>query len=296
MIAAGSALLAGLGTFYLYTAIVMEWRGLRLAPRLRSHDRSTTRHRIASHLHELGDGVVGTREILAATTVCAAGGALLGLSLFGAAGPATALAIGLAAVPYAVLRRRRSQKRAVAQEAWPHLIEELRLLTGSLGYSIPRALFRVGETAPVELRSAFVAARREWQLSTDFDRTLAVLKSRLADPTADAACETLLVAHTVGGADLDRRLAALAVDRRADIRARKEARAKQAGARFARRFVLVVPLGMAVAGLSVGPGRAAYQTARGQLLVLAALLLLAVCWVWASSLMRLPRAERVFRR
>ena len=82
-----------------------------------------------------------------------------------------------------------------------------------------------------------------------------MLKRQLADPTADATCETLLVAHELGGTDLDRRLEALAEDRRQDAHGRKDARAKQAGVRFARRFVLIVPLGMALAGLSVGNGR-----------------------------------------
>ena len=91
------------------------------------------------------------------------------------------------------------------------------------------------------MRPAFGAAQREWLLSTDFTRTIRVLKSGLADPTADAACETLLVAHEVGGTDLDRRLEALIDDRIQDTQGRKDARAQQAGARFARRFVLIVP-------------------------------------------------------
>ena len=57
-------------------------------------------------------------------------------------------------------------------------------------------------------------------------------------------------------------------DRVLDTQGRKDARAKQAGVRFARRFVLLVPLGMALAGMSVGNGRDAYRTASGQLLVL----------------------------
>ena len=146
-------------------------------------------------------------------------------------------------------------------EAWPRLLEEIRILTSSLGRSIPQALFEVGRRAPEELRPAFAAAHREWLLSTDFARTLRVLKANLADPTADAVCETLLVAHEVGGTDLDRRLEALIDDRVQDTQGRKDARAKQAGARFARRFVLIVPAGMALAGMSVGTGRAAYQTA-----------------------------------
>ena len=95
---------------------------------------------------------------------------------------------------------------------------------------------------------------------------------------------------------MDRRLADLAEDRRQDARHRKDARAQQAGVRFARRFVLLVPLGMAAAGLSVGNGRSAYRTPLGQVAVLAALAMVAVCWVWAGKMLRLPEEERVFAR
>jgi tight adherence protein B len=120
------------------------------------------------------------------------------------------------------------------------------------------------------------------------------LDQALADPTADAACETLLVAHEVGGTDLDRRLEALIDDRIQDAHGRKDARAKQAGARFARRFVVLVPAGMALAGMSVGNGRAAYATSTGQLLVVVAILLVVACWFWAGRIMTIPREQRVF--
>jgi tight adherence protein B len=120
-----------------------------------------------------------------------------------------------------------------------------------------------------------------------------VLKERLADPTADSACETLLVAHEIGGGGLDRRLAALVDDRTQDVQGRKDARAKQAAVRFARRFVLIVPVGMAVAGLSIGTGRAAYETPLGQLAVVLGIAAVVGCWLWAGRLMRLPEEERV---
>ena len=91
-----------------------------------------------------------------------------------------------------------------------------------------------------------------------------MLKARLADPTADAACETLLVAHEVGGSDLDRRLEALVDDRIQDI-AGPQGRPGQAGRRPLRPPLrALVPLGMALAGMSVGNGRAAYRTPAGQ--------------------------------
>ena len=106
--------------------------------------------------------------------------------------------------------------------------------------------------------------------------------------------ETLLIAHQLGGSDLDRRLAALAEDRRQDLLDRKDARSRQAGVRFARRFVLLVPLGMALVGMSIGDGREAYQSALGQLLALGALGVLSACWVWSGRILRLPNEARVF--
>lgn len=174
------------------------------------------------------------------------------------------------------------------------MIDEIRVLTSASGRAVPQALFEAGRHAPEELRAGFVAAEREWLLTTDFERTLEVLKTSLADPTADITCETLLIAHTVGGTDLAARLEALASDRRQDVHDRKDARARQAGVRFARQFVLIVPLGMAVAGMSIGTGRSAYASPQGQILVIVGVALVGVCWVWAGRLMRLPDARRVF--
>jgi tight adherence protein B len=241
------------------------------------------------------DGV-RVRDLAAALGAVALVGAAGAYAVFGGAVAALFAGVFAATLPLAAFRARRAQRRFEAREAWPRLIEEIRLLTGTVGRSIPQALFEAGRRAPLELRPAFAEAQREWALSTDFTRTLEVLKHRLADATADVVCETLLVAHETGGGDVDRYLAALAEDRVADLQGRKDAQARQAGARFARRFVLFVPLGMALAGLSIGSGRAAYQTAAGQSAVVVALVLLAACWMWAGRIMRLPDEERVFGR
>jgi tight adherence protein B len=280
------------GTFLLYTSVVFGWTGVGLGPafaRRRQH-----RGRLREWRAQAGLAEVRTSEFAGVVASIGLVAAIGGWLLFGGVLPALALFLIGASAPVASYRFRREQRRARSNEAWPRMIEEIRLRTGSLGRSVPQALFEVGARGPADLRPAFDAAQREWLLTTDFERTLSVLKERLADPTADVTCETLLVAHQVGGADLGQRLAALAEDRIADVQGRKDARAKQAGARLARLFVVLVPVGMALVGMQIGEGRAAYETPHGQAVILTAIGLVAACWIWAGQIMRLPSTERVF--
>jgi len=288
------ALAGAYGVYLLYTAYAFGWTGFAPRPSRPRH-RTQARDRVARWLAQAGLRDVQVSELGAVTALLAVVGGGLAFALFGGAVPPLVAGAFTATIPIASWRHRREQHLHQAREAWPRMIEEIRLQTGSLGRSVPQALLEVGKRGPAELRPAFVAAEREWLISTDFSRTCALLKSRLADPTADATCETLLVAHEVGGTDLDRRLAALVEDRIQDLHGRKDARAKQAGVRFARRFVLVVPVGMALAGLSIGTGRAAYGTLEGQAAVVAGILSVVGCWLWAGRLLRLPEEERVFQ-
>ena len=292
------ALLGAYGVFLVYTAFAFRWPGLGFGPsaiaKRTGAGAGGMRTQLLEWMVQAGLDEVRPTEFATVMGVLFVAGSAVAFVLFGGLLPALVTGAFAASFPVASYRARRLRRRSEAREAWPRMIEEIRLLTGSLGRSIPQALLEVGRRGPAELRPAFAAAEREWLISTDFARTTSVLKARLADPTADAACETLLVAHEVGGSDVDRRLAALVEDRIQDLQGRKDAQAKQAGVRFARRFVLIVPLGMALAGLSIGTGREAYQTALGQVLVALGLFVVVGCWLWAGRLMQLPDEERVF--
>jgi tight adherence protein B len=284
-----AVLLAGYGTFLVVTALA-GWRGMGLGPEPRSRGGWSLRDGLAWVGADSEDaGALGV-GIVAGTFA----GGLLGWFLFDGLVAATVAAAVGATLPLGAVRQRRRRRAAAAADAWPGMLEELRTLTGSAGWSIPQALFAVGRHAPAPLRSAFTLAERHWQLTTDFPRTLRLLAERLADPTADIVCETLAVAHELGGGGLDRRLGQLIEDRVIEREGRKDAESKQAGVRFARRFVLLVPLGMAAAGLSIGDGRAAYASAGGQAAAAVALAGVLACWVWSGRLMRVPAEPRVF--
>ncbi|TVR30275.1 MAG: hypothetical protein EA388_14635 [Nitriliruptor sp.] len=286
------ALVAAYGVFLLYTAVVFRWRGVGVSPGIGA--RRSRRQSVDDFLVQAGLENVRLVEFLGVEVVLFVVAGAIGFAVYGGVLAAAAVAAAAATIPIASARARRRARRELAREAWPRMIEEIRLQAVSLGRSIPQALLGVGLRGPEELRPAFVAAQREWLISTDFERTLNVIKAQLADPTADAVCETLLIAHEIGGTDVDQRLRALIEDRIQDLQGRKDARSKQAGVRFARYFVLIVPFGMALVGLLIGDGRAAYETATGQIAVLGAFGLMALCWVWAGQLLKLPEEQRVF--
>ncbi len=287
-----AALLASFGAYLIYTCKVFGWQGI--GPR-RSYRSKRPRHAVGIWLRQAGLGQMGTAEFGGAIVVLFVVGALGAYVLFDGVLAAAVAGCLAAGIPVASYRARRRTRLAQAAEAWPRMLEELRLLTGSVGRSIPQALFEVGRRAPAEWRPTFVAAEREWLLTIDFAGTTSLLKDGLADPTADVVCETLLVAHEVGGSDLQSKLEDLIEDRVTELQGKKDAESRQAGVRFARRFVLLVPLGMAVAGLSIGTGRHAYATAGGQLAVAIGLLAVAACWIWSGRIMRVPQPPRVFR-
>lgn len=279
------SIVAGLGT-YLVVSALLSHRG----------ERRGRRNRVGRDVRlvtRLGVGTTSIRSLAQVVLGPAAASACAGALVFGGVVAAAVTSALTAALLLGALRHRERRRRSVAQDAWPRMLEEIRVSVGSIGRSIPQALFESGAGAPVELQPAFRVAHREWLLSTDFARAIAVLERELADASADAICETLLVAHELGGTDVDRRLGELVDDRRDELRYRKDVRARQAGVRFARRFVLLVPLGMAAAGLSIGDGRDAYATATGQLAVSVALVVVAACWLWAGRLLRLPTDERL---
>jgi len=224
------AVTGGYGVYLLYTAIVLEWRGF--GPRGVATAGPAWRRRGEQWLTQAGLVDVRVPEFAAVMGVLFVAGAGFAFALFGSVVPAVVVGGFAASYPVASYRARRQRARRRAAEAWPRMIEEIALLSGSLGRSVPQALFEVGAGAPPEMRPAFAAAHREWLISTDFTRTVAVLKDGLADATADATVETLLVAHEVGGTDLDRRLGALVEDRITHLQGRKDAEARQAGVRF----------------------------------------------------------------
>ena len=181
MIALLLAIVAGYGVHLVYSSVAFGWDGLQPGPPAPETNASGKSH----FIEDLGLGEFDARSLVAAIAVLALMGFTFGIVLFNGIIAGVLLGMFAATVPVGVARIRHEQTINLAHQEWPSLIEEIRLLTGSLGRSIPQATFEVGLRSGDGLRPAFEEAHREWTISTDFNRSMRVLKAQLAHNTAD---------------------------------------------------------------------------------------------------------------
>ena len=140
------ALAGAAGVFLLYTSLVLGWKGLGIGPAS-----TTPRHRpqrAQQWLAQAGLDDVQPAEFLWVMALLFVLGTGVTFALFGSPLPAMAVGAFAATYPVASYRARRRRRRRAAAEAWPRMIEEIALLTGSLGRSVPQALFEVGRRGP----------------------------------------------------------------------------------------------------------------------------------------------------
>lgn len=234
-----------------------------------------------------------TRKVVRSSLFALATG-LLASGIFGV-GPVALLAAALGASgAFAAAKRVAEQQKRLLREMWPQLLDTVRVDLTLTQVPLATALFVAAGRLPPPLAGRFVRAERIWANSVDFDRALAVLAHDCDDAFTDVVCESLRTIAKVPSRQIGRRLHAVASDLRTTVRYAKDAEATLAGARFARRFVVIVPVVMALVGVWVAEGRAAYQTAVGQLVGAVALVVMLGCWWWAGRLLQMPEPPRVF--
>lgn len=225
-----------------------------------------------------------------AVTAGAATASMFGVGIVSAA----AGILGGVAV-HRVMAQTQARREAVTQELWPELLDTLRVDLAVTAVPLADALFAAARRLPPAICDRFATAERQWQNTLDVGKALDVLAARFDDATTDVVCASLRTVTDLPGVTVQQRLADLSHDLRTQIRHHKDAEATLAGARFARRFVVIVPVAMALVGSVLGDGRSAYASPAGQTAGLVALAVMIGCWWWASRLLRVPEPPRVFR-
>jgi tight adherence protein B len=202
-------------------------------------------------------------------------------------------ALAAGTLPRVYFGRRRADRLAELQAAWPDGLRDLGASIAA-GRSLGHALTTLAETGPPPLREAFVRyATRSRMLGPV--AALEVVKAELADPTSDRVIEVLILAQERGGPIVARILDDLVVATTKDVKVLEELESEGLEMKINARAVLVLPWLVLVA-LTVRDGafRAFYQSPAALVVVVIGAVLSGIGAWWIGRLGRTHQEQRVF--
>ena len=176
-------------------------------------------------------------------------------------------AVAAGFLPSAWYGRRRQDRIAEIQAAWPDGIRDL-LAHVTSGATLGKAVEALATEGPLPLRDAFDRFPLQARMFGVVP-ALEIVKEELADPTSDKVIEVMVLAHELGGDLVPEVFRDLIDTITGDLRTLAEIRTAGFEQKIESLLVVVVPW-MVLVFLATGPPdyRAFYQSSTGQLVVL----------------------------
>lgn len=202
-------------------------------------------------------------------------------------------ALVVAMLPKTYYTRKRLQRVAEVQEAWPDGLRDLVASVRS-GASLPSALEDLGRYGPLPLREVF-GSFGVYSRSLGVVQSLEMIRSDLADPTSDRVIEVLILAHERGGIVVPEILGDLAVATTRDVWTMEQVRGEALEQKINSRVVFVLPwLVLVVMTMRSGAYREFYSTPMGIFVVVVCGLMSLVGMAVAGRIGAQPQEPRVF--
>lgn len=202
-------------------------------------------------------------------------------------------ALVVATLPKAYFTRKRSQRLARVQEAWPDGLRDI-LSSVRSGASLPTAIENLATFGPEPLREA-LQGFDVYSRSLGVVNALELVKDDIADPTADRIIEVLILAYERGGSVVPDILEDLAEATTRDLWALEQVRTEALEQKINSRVVFVLPWLVLVAMTArSGAFRDFYSTPAGLLVVAIGGVMSLIGVAVASRLGAQPDEPRVF--
>lgn len=204
-------------------------------------------------------------------------------------------AVVVATLPKTYFARKRAQRLARVQEAWPDGLRDI-LSSVRSGSSLPSAIENLSMFGPEPLREAFQGFDL-YSRSLGVVPALEMVRDDLADPTADRVIEVLILAYERGGSVVPAILEDLAEATTRDLWTMEQIRTEVLEQKINSRVVFILPwIVLTAMTARSGAFRDFYSSPPGLLVVLAGgLMSLIGIWI-ASRLGVQPVEPRVFGR
>ncbi len=202
--------------------------------------------------------------------------------------PIALLGVG---VPLRFIRNRESKKNDRIRQSWPEVID---LLISGLqsGLSLSETLITLETRGPEILHPLFGEITRRLQHGEPFESVLRSAKNMISKPEADQIFETLILAKSVGGRDINVILRTLAEFIRQDVLLRNEIDAKHGWIRNSASLAAISPW-LLLLLLATQPATiAAFSSPSGFLILATGVGLTGVAYLWMDRVGKLPQPPR----
>ena len=202
-----------------------------------------------------------------------------------------ALLFGFSATLCICLRWRQIQRRRAMElaESWPTYLEQTRAKMLASSRSLPYVIFEQTSVASPFLSELIQRGRREFENSGNLEKALkTVWRAGDNEEVTNYICSALCSTLGSTSSQIQNQLSAISGTVRSRNELKQETNSRLSGVRTARIFILVIPAGMALAGLSFAGSVRPFLTVASIGQIVAALLLLATCWYWSTKLMHFP--------
>ncbi|MDA8276736.1 MAG: hypothetical protein M0Z45_00835 [Actinomycetota bacterium] len=183
----------------------------------------------------------------------------------------------------AIDRAKLERLRKVAASEWPNVLSELHLRITAMGSPMHHGLFSAAKSAKETLHSAFEHSERTFAITNSFELALDTLYNDLPFTTTFRVVEALKVVLEVPGGDIAGIILDLKDDLEREWRQQSEFEARLKGVKFARNFVVIVPVAMFLAGASIG-GFGSYRGVASIITLSMSSVVVFTCWVIVSKM------------
>ena len=275
--------------------VLMIWRS---GSRRGVSNRTTTRsvnERVAELLAQAGYPSVRPQQLLIVCASCSVVMFLVAAGVSRAAGIGLAFAAFAGYAPVALVKMRRRQRTVELREVWPDVVDNLASAVRA-GMSLPEGLAGLAERGPAELRPAFARFAASYRASGRLGECLDALELDLADPVGDRVCETMRMAHEVGGSDVGSVLRTLSELLRSDARTRAELETRQGWIVNAARLAVAAPWAVLLLLGTRSTTLSAYDSGGGALLLVIGAAVCLLAYRLMLRIGRLPDEPRVLSR
>lgn len=175
------------------------------------------------------------------------------------------------------------------QTYWPILLDQTRSTMLASRRALQYVIFDQGYLGSKFLAELILVGKKEFERSGDFTSALLNIKNKAGDPCTTEVCTALIAAIGASTAQIESQLTNIVTSITTRNELANEANSRLAGVRMARLFIILIPAGMALVGVSFAGSVKTFETPMALLQELTALFILSICWFASNLLMKFPK-------